>query len=233
MSDQIKKAKAAGGIPAIVASVKALSAETGLVRGVRTLLQINQAGGVDCPGCAWPEPDQHRSTFEFCENGAKHVADEATTKRVTPEFFKQWSVAERAGTTHAPDVVPARCDSLRACKLGRRLRPARRRTQFTQLSRSGSLLYFGSREQRSCISLSTVRAPVWNQQPAGLFEHVSRVERIGVERDDRHREGNGDARRLRQSRRDLCHWAKSGHESSAHADVARTRETQGLQARAY
>lgn len=92
MSDQIKKAKAAGGIPAILASVKALSEETGLVRGARTMLQINQAGGVDCPGCAWPEPDQHRSTFEFCENGAKHVADEATTKRVTPEFFKEWSV---------------------------------------------------------------------------------------------------------------------------------------------
>jgi molybdopterin-dependent oxidoreductase alpha subunit len=96
MSDQIKKAKAAGGIPAIVASVKALSGEMGLVRGVRTLLHVNQKGGVDCPGCAWPEPDQHRSTFEFCENGAKHVADEATTKRVTPEFFKKWSVAELA-----------------------------------------------------------------------------------------------------------------------------------------
>jgi molybdopterin-dependent oxidoreductase alpha subunit len=49
---------------------------------------------VDCPGCAWPEPDQKRSHFEFCENGAKHVADEATTKRITPEFFQQWSVAE-------------------------------------------------------------------------------------------------------------------------------------------
>ena len=66
----------------------------GLVRGVRTLLKINQPGGVDCPGCAWPEPDRERSHFEFCENGAKHVADEATTKRVTPEFFKQWSVAD-------------------------------------------------------------------------------------------------------------------------------------------
>jgi len=94
MSDQIKKAKAAGGIPAIVASVKAISNEMGLVRGVRTLLNVNQSGGVDCPGCAWPEPDQKRSYFEFCENGAKHVADEATTKRVTPEFFKKWSVAE-------------------------------------------------------------------------------------------------------------------------------------------
>ena len=96
MSDQIKRARAAGGIPAIVASVKAISRETGLVRGVRTLLQVNQSGGVDCPGCAWPEPDQQRSYFEFCENGAKHIADEATTKRVTPEFFKQWSVSELA-----------------------------------------------------------------------------------------------------------------------------------------
>lgn len=66
----------------------------GLVRGVRTLLKINQAGGIDCPGCAWPEPDRERSHFEFCENGAKHVADEATRKRIAPEFFQQWSVVE-------------------------------------------------------------------------------------------------------------------------------------------
>ena len=86
--------KAAGGLPAIAATLKTTTNEMGLVRGVRTLLQLNQAGGVDCPGCAWPEPDQHRSHFEFCENGAKHLADEATTKRITPEFFRQWSVAE-------------------------------------------------------------------------------------------------------------------------------------------
>jgi molybdopterin-dependent oxidoreductase alpha subunit len=94
MSDEIKKAEAAGGIPAIVATVKSVSSEMGLIRGVRTLLKINQAGGVDCPGCAWPEPDRERSHFEFCENGAKHVADEATTKRIMPEFFQEWSVAE-------------------------------------------------------------------------------------------------------------------------------------------
>ena len=86
--------KAAGGVPAIITAVKTISEEMGLVRGVRTLLKVNQTGGVDCPGCAWPEPDRERSHFEFCENGAKHVADEATTKRVTPEFFQQWSVAE-------------------------------------------------------------------------------------------------------------------------------------------
>src|SRR6185436_1232258 len=60
----------------------------------RTLLQLNQMGGFDCPGCAWPEPDNERSHAEFCENGAKHVAAEATTKKLTAEFFKQWSVAD-------------------------------------------------------------------------------------------------------------------------------------------
>jgi molybdopterin-dependent oxidoreductase alpha subunit len=86
--------KAAGGLAAIAATLKTTNAEMGLIRGVRTLLTLNQPNGVDCPGCAWPEPDRERSHFEFCENGAKHVADEATTKRVTPELFQQWSVAE-------------------------------------------------------------------------------------------------------------------------------------------
>src|SRR5689334_595014 len=96
MSEQTKTPKAAGGAPAIITAVKTISEEMGLVRGVRTLLKLNQVGGVDCPGCAWPEPDRERSHFEFCENGAKHVADEATTKRVTPEFFEKWSVADLA-----------------------------------------------------------------------------------------------------------------------------------------
>ena len=96
MSDQINKSKVAGGVPAILETLKALTSEMGLVRGARTMLKVNQPGGVDCPGCAWPEPDGERSHFEFCENGAKHIADEATTKRVTPEFFQQWSVADLA-----------------------------------------------------------------------------------------------------------------------------------------
>src|SRR3954468_5036330 len=92
----MKKSKTAGGVPAIIETLKVISAETGLIRGARTLLKVNQPGGVDCPGCAWPEPDRERSHFEFCENGAKHVADEATGKRVTPEFFEKWSVSELA-----------------------------------------------------------------------------------------------------------------------------------------
>src|SRR5438552_13587461 len=86
--------KVAGGATAAFTAAKFAFGEMGVVRGTRTLLQLNQKQQIDCPGCAWPEPDGERSHFEFCEEGAKHVADEATTKRVTPEFFKKWSVAE-------------------------------------------------------------------------------------------------------------------------------------------
>jgi molybdopterin-dependent oxidoreductase alpha subunit len=57
----------------------------------RTLFKQNQPDGFDCPGCAWPDR-QHASTFEFCENGVKAVAAEATTKRVTPSFFEEHTV---------------------------------------------------------------------------------------------------------------------------------------------
>ncbi len=92
--------KVAGGLPAIITAAKHAFGEMGTLRGTRTLLQLNQKQGFDCPGCAWPEPDEERSHFEFCEEGAKHVADEATSKRVTPEFFQQWSVTE---LSHKPD----------------------------------------------------------------------------------------------------------------------------------
>ena len=87
-------ARAAGGLRAVWSSVQHARSEMGLVRGTRTLLRVNQKGGFDCPGCAWPDPEGERSHAEFCENGAKAVAEEATTRRVTPDFFRQWSVAD-------------------------------------------------------------------------------------------------------------------------------------------
>jgi molybdopterin-dependent oxidoreductase alpha subunit len=86
--------KSAGGLPAIIEATKSAWGQMGPIRGTRALLKLNQMGGFDCPGCAWPEPDRERSHAEFCENGAKHVADEGTTERATPEFFKKWSVAD-------------------------------------------------------------------------------------------------------------------------------------------
>jgi molybdopterin-dependent oxidoreductase alpha subunit len=64
----------------------------GVVRGTRTLLRLNQKDGFDCPGCAWPDGDR-RHLAEFCENGVKAVAEEATTNRVGPEFFAEHTVA--------------------------------------------------------------------------------------------------------------------------------------------
>ncbi|KRB34622.1 formate dehydrogenase [Mesorhizobium sp. Root695] len=63
------------------------------IKGAATLGRMNQPEGFDCPGCAWPDP-KHTSSFEFCENGGKAVAWEATAKRCTPEFFAVHTVAE-------------------------------------------------------------------------------------------------------------------------------------------
>lgn len=83
----------AAGLPGIVSSVRHIGRQVGLRRGVRTLLHLNQPDGFDCPGCAWPEPAD-ASRLEFCENGAKAVAEEATTRRADRSFFAGHSVAE-------------------------------------------------------------------------------------------------------------------------------------------
>ncbi|MEI7059264.1 FdhF/YdeP family oxidoreductase [Nocardioides sp. CCNWLW239] len=83
----------AAGVPAVRKAIEYSLTQTSVRRTALTLLNLNQAGGMDCPGCAWPEPD-HRHRNEYCENGAKHIADEATSRRVTREFFAQHSVAE-------------------------------------------------------------------------------------------------------------------------------------------
>ncbi len=92
--EQVAPARAAGGAAAIASTVRHALGEAGLIRGTRLLRRLNQFDGYDCPGCAWPDPDGGRSGFEFCENGAKAVAEEGTLRRVGPEFFARHSVAE-------------------------------------------------------------------------------------------------------------------------------------------
>ncbi|WP_086831895.1 FdhF/YdeP family oxidoreductase [Streptomyces sp. NRRL B-24572] len=86
---------AAAGLPAIGHTLRIAQEQMGLRRTARTLLKVNQKDGFDCPGCAWPEGDK-RHVAEFCENGAKAVAEEATLRRVTPEFFAAHPVADLA-----------------------------------------------------------------------------------------------------------------------------------------
>ncbi|MEM7321763.1 MAG: FdhF/YdeP family oxidoreductase [Actinomycetota bacterium] len=87
----------ATGLPAVVSSVRHILRDTGATRGARALTLLNQPGGFDCPSCAWPDPDDHRSAAEFCENGAKAVASEAMNKTIGAEFFAAHSISELAG----------------------------------------------------------------------------------------------------------------------------------------
>lgn len=85
----------AAGFPAVVSSMRHILEEMNAFRGMKALLELNQKDGFDCPGCAWPDPDDERSRIaEYCENGAKAVAEEATTKKLTPDFFLQHSIED-------------------------------------------------------------------------------------------------------------------------------------------
>jgi molybdopterin-dependent oxidoreductase alpha subunit len=86
----------AGGWGALKATSQAIRLQMESVKAPLTLLRANQPDGFDCPGCAWPDKE-HKSTFQFCENGAKAVTWEATTKRVHPEFFAANTVTSLLG----------------------------------------------------------------------------------------------------------------------------------------
>jgi molybdopterin-dependent oxidoreductase alpha subunit len=85
----------AAGVPGVYHALKMANEQMGAVRSTRTLLRLNQKDGFDCPGCAWPEKE-HRHIAEFCENGAKAVAEEATKRTIGAEFFARHPVAELA-----------------------------------------------------------------------------------------------------------------------------------------
>jgi molybdopterin-dependent oxidoreductase alpha subunit len=84
----------AAGLPAILSTVKHSVSKMGLLSSLSNLSSVNKFHGFDCPGCAWPDPDHKRTFAEFCENGAKAIADEATKNRADPGFWSKWSVSE-------------------------------------------------------------------------------------------------------------------------------------------
>ncbi|AUC84905.1 hypothetical protein CW731_06185 [Polaribacter sp. ALD11] len=93
---QLKKIPtSAVGIKAIISALTHIKDEVGIVKGITLLKNINQKDGFDCPGCAWPDPDAKRAFLaEYCENGAKAVAEETTKNKVSPLFFATHSVEE-------------------------------------------------------------------------------------------------------------------------------------------
>jgi hypothetical protein len=87
----------AAGVKAVMVSLQRGLESMGAVRTAAALTRLNQRHGFDCPGCAWPEEHGGRKLAEFCENGAKAVAEEATTRVVAPEFFARHSIADLEG----------------------------------------------------------------------------------------------------------------------------------------
>ncbi|HEX3869806.1 MAG TPA: molybdopterin-dependent oxidoreductase, partial [Pirellulales bacterium] len=102
MNDEVphtgRRNRVAAGWHALFETTK-FAFKKGLGRSIASLWAVNKKGGFDCPSCAWPDPDGKRHPAEFCENGAKAVAWEATNKTVGPEFFARHSVAELAEQT--------------------------------------------------------------------------------------------------------------------------------------
>ena len=87
----------AAGLPAVFSAVSHIMDEMDPVRAAKVMFELNQMGGVDCPGCAWPDPQKNRSSLgEYCENGAKAIAEEATTKALGPAFFQKHSIQDIA-----------------------------------------------------------------------------------------------------------------------------------------
>ena len=94
MKNQHLNVKSAGGWGALISSGKFLMRE-GFLKGSQTLFRLNQVEGFDCPGCAWPDPeDKERSITEFCENGVKAIAFETTNKRASKDLFSQKTVSQ-------------------------------------------------------------------------------------------------------------------------------------------
>jgi anaerobic selenocysteine-containing dehydrogenase len=91
--------KVATGLKAVWKSLQFSLSGMGAAKIPETWLKINKVDGFDCPGCAWAEPPSHRQIFEFCENGAKAMADDASNKSIGREFFAQYSVEELSRQT--------------------------------------------------------------------------------------------------------------------------------------
>ena len=87
--------KTSVGVKAITTALTHIKNEVGIKKGIQLLSKLNQTKGFDCPGCAWPDPDDKRAFLaEYCENGAKAVAEEATKNKVSPLFFATHSLQE-------------------------------------------------------------------------------------------------------------------------------------------
>jgi molybdopterin-dependent oxidoreductase alpha subunit len=128
--------KPAGGWDSLRSAWQSLREQQVVFKGANTLLHTNQPKGFDCPGCAWPDRNPH-STFEFCENGVKAVANEATSKRVTGDFLAAHSVAWLSGQDdHFLEAQGRLTEPMTYDAVGDRYRPVGWDEAFARIARA-------------------------------------------------------------------------------------------------
>ena len=167
----------AAGVKAVAVSMQRSLGHMGAKRSAQTLLKLNQAEGFDCMSCAWPDPEVgHRHTAEFCENGAKAVAEEATTARATPELFATHSIADLDGQSEwwlgqqgritEPMVKRPGATHYTPIDWDEAFAPDRRRAERAGRAGRGHLLHLRPCVERECFRLPAFRPCVRHQQPA-------------------------------------------------------------------
>ena len=234
--DRHHRRRSAAGVEAVAVAANRAAGQMGPLRATTTLRQLNQAHGFDCMGCAWADPDpEHRSFAEFCENGAKAVAEEGTTRRADRAFFATHPVAQlatwsdyqlgqqgritepmvlREGGTHYEPISWDDAIALVASTLRGLDEPG-----------PGGVLHQRPRVQRGRVQPPAVRPRVRHEQPAGLLEHVPRVDLRGARREHRHRQGLGEPAGHPRRPAHRHRRPEPGHQPPAHAQ--RPREGQG------
>ena len=211
----------------VLKSIQHTFGEMGPPDATQALRKINQKDGFVCQSCAWPNPDDHRSFAEFCENGAKAVAHEGTKKRITEEFFSRIPSRELQGKSDywlgqqgrltCPMILREGATHYEPIEWEAAFNLFGQDPQRIGLSQRSRFLHLWQDEQRGSIPLPALRPAVWDQQPAGLLEHVPRSERLRAPQRHRHRQGDRHPRRLREGGRHLCDWPESRHKSPPNA----------------
>jgi hypothetical protein len=224
----------AAGLKAVRESMAISVGEMGMVRGVRALLRLNQRDGFDCQSCAWPNPDGDRHVAEFCENGAKALADEATQAHHA-EFFQRHTVRELAarsdywlgkqGRLTEPMVLRPGPSTMSPFR-GTTPSPWSPGAQGAPVSGQASSTRPGApaTRPRSSTSSSPGRSAPTTCRTAPTCA-TSRAARPRA--DDRHRQGLRDARRLRAGRRHFHRRAESRQQPSADADALQAAKRRG------
>jgi hypothetical protein len=169
----------AAGLGALASSLKFTLRETGLTRGLGDWLKVNQKDGFDCQSCAWPSPDEDRNVFEFCENGVKALTSEATRKQITPEFFREHSIADLQTRTDYWLELQGRLVHPMIKRAGGSVRGDGAGVERAAHTGRSRLLHERAHEQRSRLSLPAFCQAIRDEQPARLLEHVPRIERSG------------------------------------------------------